>query len=165
MSASAEDFVAAARSCLDKPYEFGATGPDSFDCSGLVLFAAKAAGWNDCPRNSAAQATAGREISRAELAAGDLVFFDFNAPPAKVQHVGIYLGGGKMVNAQSQSPAAVCEASIDSGYWSERILGFRRVFENGAVVAKTEVASAATLDVATPIPPKKEVAPPADVMM
>ncbi|MEV7598530.1 NlpC/P60 family protein [Kitasatospora sp. NPDC089797] len=78
---------------LGKPYGWGATGPSSFDCSGLTGAAYRSAGvklsrmsqdqWNDGPR-----------ISRDALQAGDLVFF-YN----DIHHVGIYIGDGKMIHA------------------------------------------------------------------
>jgi cell wall-associated NlpC family hydrolase len=86
-----------------KPYRWGATGPDAFDCSGLTLRAYEAAGIR-LPRVSRDQARAGRHIPPAAgmraLAPGDLVFQATD--PANlntVHHVGIYLGGGQVVHA------------------------------------------------------------------
>ncbi|MFB4276507.1 MULTISPECIES: C40 family peptidase [unclassified Nonomuraea] len=76
-----------------KPYVWGAEGPNSYDCSGLVMAAYQQVGIS-LPHYTGSQWTAGRHISREELRPGDLVFF-YN----DLHHVGIYLGGGMMVHA------------------------------------------------------------------
>jgi peptidoglycan DL-endopeptidase CwlO len=80
---------------IGTPYRYGATGPSAYDCSGLVMAAFKKAGVS-MPRTSAAQSKVGTPVSRDELKAGDLVFFY-----SPVSHVGIYIGGGKMVHAST----------------------------------------------------------------
>jgi cell wall-associated NlpC family hydrolase len=85
-----------------KPYLWGAEGPSRFDCSGLMQFAYAAAGVS-IPRVSRDQfaAFAGRRsIAMRDLRAGDLVFFaDQPSEPATIHHVGMYVGGGLMVEA------------------------------------------------------------------
>ncbi|WP_245765339.1 C40 family peptidase [Nonomuraea jiangxiensis] len=76
-----------------KPYVWGAEGPGSYDCSGLIMAAYQRVGIS-LPHYTGSQWTAGRHISRSELRAGDLVFF-YN----DLHHVGLYLGGGMMVHA------------------------------------------------------------------
>ncbi|WP_245641778.1 C40 family peptidase [Nonomuraea candida] len=76
-----------------KPYVWGADGPGSYDCSGLVMAAYQRVGIS-LPHYTGSQWTAGRHIDRSELRPGDLVFF-YN----DLHHVGIYLGGGMMVHA------------------------------------------------------------------
>jgi cell wall-associated NlpC family hydrolase len=75
------------------PYIWGATGPRSFDCSGLVYWAFKKIGII-MPRSSAEQATVGRPVAKEDLRPGDLVFFYH-----PVSHVGFYAGDGKVLNA------------------------------------------------------------------
>ena len=89
------------------PYVYGATGPNSFDCSGLTSYAYKAAG-KSIPRTSKAQSTFGTAVSKANLQPGDLVFFY-----SPVSHVGMYIGNGQMVHASTAGkPVAV--VSLDS---------------------------------------------------
>jgi peptidoglycan DL-endopeptidase CwlO len=92
----------AVRNALDqvgKPYRWGATGPASFDCSGLVRFAYTAAGLT-LPRTSRQQWSAGRHLPVASLRPGDLVFWARDpADPATIHHVGMYVGQGLMVHA------------------------------------------------------------------
>lgn len=76
-----------------KPYVWAAAGPNAYDCSGLVQWAYKQVGVS-LPHNAAMQSVLGRPVAFADLQPGDLVFFY-----TPVSHVGIYVGGGKMLNA------------------------------------------------------------------
>ena len=78
-----------------KPYVWGAAGPDSYDCSGLVLWAFAQEGIS-LPHYTGDQWNSGMHVSRADLEPGDLVFFF-----ADISHVGIYIGNGLMVDAPS----------------------------------------------------------------
>ncbi|WP_208639693.1 NlpC/P60 family protein [Streptomyces tricolor] len=98
--------VAYAYSKLGSPYVWGATGPNAFDCSGLVLAAYRSAGIS-LPRTTYGQIGAGRRVSRAELRPGDLVFFY-----SGISHVGIYVGNGRMIHAPNPS-APVRLAPVD----------------------------------------------------
>ncbi|MEU3372521.1 NlpC/P60 family protein [Streptomyces sp. NPDC006711] len=92
-SSRAAAAVAFAYSALGKPYVWGATGPSSFDCSGLTQAAWRAAGVQ-LPRTTYTQINAGSAVSRSQLAPGDLVFFY-----SGISHVGLYIGDGKMIHA------------------------------------------------------------------
>ncbi|RMI29579.1 C40 family peptidase, partial [Streptomyces triticirhizae] len=92
---------------LGKPYGWGSTGPDSFDCSGLTLASWGAAGVS-LPRTSYAQATAGPRVSRSQLAPGDLVFYYPDN-----SHVALYIGNGQIVHA-ARSGTPVRLADVDS---------------------------------------------------
>jgi cell wall-associated NlpC family hydrolase len=95
-----------AMSKIGSPYRYGATGPNAFDCSGLVSWAFKKAG-KSLPRTSRAQSTVGTPVSRSELQPGDLVFFY-----KPVSHVGIYIGDGKIVHASTRkSPVKISDMS------------------------------------------------------
>ncbi len=85
--------VAFAYGAIGKPYQWGATGPSSFDCSGLTQAAWRAAGVS-LPRTTYTQINAGQRVARSQLAPGDLVFFY-----SGISHVGIYIGDGKMIHA------------------------------------------------------------------
>ncbi|WP_199430184.1 NlpC/P60 family protein [Qaidamihabitans albus] len=90
---AAETAINAALGKRGSPYSWGATGPSSFDCSGLTQWAYSQAGIS-IPRTSSAQSTHGTPVSRSQLQPGDLVFFY-----SPVSHVGIYIGNGQMVHA------------------------------------------------------------------
>jgi cell wall-associated NlpC family hydrolase len=105
-NARAAAAVAYAYGKLGSPYVWGATGPNAFDCSGLVQAAYRSAGIS-LPRTTYSQIDAGRRVSRSELLPGDLVFFY-----SGVSHVGIYVGHGQMIHAPNPS-APVRLAPID----------------------------------------------------
>jgi cell wall-associated NlpC family hydrolase len=91
---------------IGSPYRYGATGPNAFDCSGLVSWAYEKAG-KSLPRTSRAQSKVGTPVSRDNLQPGDLVFF-YNP----VSHVGIYIGDGKIVHASTRkSPVKISDMS------------------------------------------------------
>ncbi|AKH84372.1 glycoside hydrolase [Streptomyces sp. CNQ-509] len=85
--------LAFAEAQLGKPYVWGATGPDSYDCSGLTQAAWREAGIS-LPRTTYDQVNAGTQVAKADLQPGDLVFFYDD-----VSHVGIYVGNGQMIHA------------------------------------------------------------------
>ena len=98
-SSQAATVIAFAQAQLGKPYLWGATGPDSYDCSGLTGAAYAAAGIH-LPRVAAQQWYAGPHVSLAQLQPGDLMFWAADlGNPATIHHVAIYLGGGLMLAA------------------------------------------------------------------
>nr|WP_202519186.1 C40 family peptidase [Streptomyces sp. SID1034] len=105
-SSRAAAAVAFAYGALGKPYVWGATGPSSFDCSGLTQAAWRSAGVQ-LPRTTYTQINAGSRVTRAELQPGDLVFFY-----SGISHVGLYIGGGQMIHAPHPG-APVRVAPID----------------------------------------------------
>ncbi|MEV8344070.1 C40 family peptidase [Streptomyces niveus] len=104
-AAKAEKVLAFARAQIGKPYVWGATGPSSYDCSGLTGAAWKAAGVQ-LPRTTWDQVKVGKRVATADLLPGDLVFFYDD-----ISHVGIYKGDGKMIHAPKPG-ANVREESI-----------------------------------------------------
>lgn len=92
-SPHAQKAVDAALSQIGKPYVYAAAGPDSYDCSGLTMWAWAQAGVG-LPHNSGAQYAATPRVDRSDLEPGDLVFFG-----SPIHHVGMYIGNGQMVEA------------------------------------------------------------------
>ncbi|WP_017568790.1 C40 family peptidase [Nocardiopsis halotolerans] len=101
-----------ARAQIGKPYVWGATGPDSYDCSGLVQAAWSQAGVN-LPRTTYDQVNAGTQVPLDQLQPGDLLFFYSESAPS---HVGIYSGNGNMIHGSNPSKP-IAEVSLD-GYWN-----------------------------------------------
>ncbi|MFE7930874.1 NlpC/P60 family protein [Streptomyces sp. NPDC057456] len=101
----AEKALAFARAQIGKPYVWGATGPDSYDCSGLTQATWKAAGVT-LPRTTYDQVNAGTTVSLADARPGDLVFFYDD-----LSHVGVYIGNGMMIHAPKPG-AYVREESV-----------------------------------------------------
>ncbi|MFB8030781.1 NlpC/P60 family protein [Streptomyces sp. NPDC056465] len=104
-ASKAEQVLSFARAQIGKPYVWGATGPSSYDCSGLTQAAWKAAGV-DLPRTTWDQVEVGTRVATADLQPGDLVFFYDD-----ISHVGIYKGDGMMIHAPKPG-ANVREESI-----------------------------------------------------
>ena len=84
---------------LGKPYQWGATGPDAFDCSGLVMMAYRAAGIY-IPRTSQQQWSWGPQVPASQVEPGDLVFFaGADGTPQAPGHVGLVIGHDEMIEA------------------------------------------------------------------
>ena len=122
-SSIAKKAVALAKKQIGKPYEWGAEGPNSFDCSGLTYYAYKQNGVT-LPRSSSSQATAGKSVSKSSLKEGDLVFFNTNGKG--ISHVGIYIGDGKMVHSTKPGQPVKID-SINSSYYKARYVTARRI--------------------------------------
>ena len=99
-------------------YVFGAAGMVTWDCSGLTMRAYQAAGVS-LPHSSAAQSRMGKKVSLNALKPGDLVFFG-----RPVSHVGIYMGGGKMVHAPRSGSRV--KVAISTSLGSKKLVGARR---------------------------------------
>jgi cell wall-associated NlpC family hydrolase len=112
-----------ARTQVGKPYGWGGTGPERFDCSGLALYVYRQLGIA-LPRVSADQASMGVHVDRTELKPGDLVFFSLRSA---FDHVGIFLGNNRFVHApRRQEPVRV--DNLDDAWWNRAYKGARRVF-------------------------------------
>ncbi len=90
---SSNSVIAYASNYLGRPYRYGATGPNSFDCSGFVQYVYRHFGVS-IPRTSSSQSRYGTYVSRSNLQPGDLVFFGH-----PVHHVGIYVGNNSYIHA------------------------------------------------------------------
>ncbi|WP_236700599.1 C40 family peptidase [Allosalinactinospora lopnorensis] len=105
---------------IGKPYVWGGTGPDGYDCSGLTQAAWREAGVS-LPRVSQDQFNAGSPVSWDSLQPGDLMFFYDSSAPS---HVGMYAGDGTMVHA-STSSKPVHEVALSDYYRNEFVGGVR----------------------------------------
>jgi len=102
--------IAAARSKLGAPYEWGAAGPDTFDCSGLLMWAYAQAGVS-VPHSSAAMASAYPEVPYDSAQPGDFLFFY-----SPISHVSMYIGSGLMIHIRNPSPSGVVQIGSVAGY-------------------------------------------------
>ena len=108
--------LAAARTRLGSPYVWGATGPNSFDCSGLTQWSYAHAGIQ-LPRVAADQWNAGPHVSLNDLLPGDLLFWATDlSNPATIHHVAIYIGGGMMIAAPHTGDVVKVEPVYMQGY-------------------------------------------------
>lgn len=120
-SSTASKIIAKAKQYMGRPYKFGAkTGnTSSFDCSSLTQYVYGLYGIK-LPRKSADQAKVGRYVSKSNLKPGDLVFFY-----SPIHHVGIYIGGGKIIHTYGKPGVTI--SSINSGWWKDHYATARRV--------------------------------------
>jgi cell wall-associated NlpC family hydrolase len=98
MAPGAAKAIRYAKAQLGKPYQWGATGPRSFDCSGLVMRSWQAGG-RKLPRVASAQYLASKPVTRSALAPGDVVFWAKGSSPSSIYHDAIYLGNDKIIEA------------------------------------------------------------------
>ncbi|MFE6404340.1 C40 family peptidase [Streptomyces alboflavus] len=106
-AAKAQKVIAFAEKQMGKPYVWGATGPGSYDCSGLTQAAWKTAGIS-LPRTTWDQVKVGTTVPTSQAKPGDLVFFYDD-----ISHVGIYIGDGKMIHA----PKPGANVRVESIYY------------------------------------------------
>jgi len=114
----AEKAIAFAYGQLGKPYLWGATGPGSYDCSGLVQSAWASAGIM-IPRTTYEQWAALPHVPLSNLQAGDLLFFD------GIGHVSIYVGGNMFIDAP-QTGQFVQKVSLSSPWYASSLVGAAR---------------------------------------
>ena len=117
-----------AKSLLGTDYQYGATGPNQYDCSGFTKYVFSKQGIN-LPRVSRDQAKIGQFVNIEHLQKGDLIFFD-SIKSANISHVGIYLGGGQFIHASS-SKDQVTLSNLRTNYYSNHFKWGRRVTSRG----------------------------------
>ncbi|MBO0775151.1 MAG: C40 family peptidase, partial [Actinobacteria bacterium] len=117
-STQAGKAVAFAYAQLGKPYAYGGTGPDSYDCSGLVMAAWAAAGVS-IPRDTYSQWASLPHVPMSSIQPGDLIFFDGEG------HVGIYVGGNMIIDAP-QPGQSVEKVSLSSSWYASTVDGAAR---------------------------------------
>ena len=96
--------VSLAKKQVGKAYVYGATGPYSFDCSGLALYVYKNAVNVTLPRTTYGQVTKGTRVSLSNLERGDLLFWGSASAP---YHVGIYIGNGQYIHAAAPGQGVI----------------------------------------------------------
>lgn len=112
--------VQLARKFLGTPYVWGGTTPSGFDCSGLIQYVFDKAGIN-LPRISADQARAGKRVGLDQLQVGDLVGWDNSSRNNGADHIALYIGGGKIIEA----PRPGASVQISNIYDQDQAWGVR----------------------------------------
>ena len=119
-----ERIAAGALAQIGRPYRYGGSTPEGFDCSGLVRYAYLTAGV-DVPRTTTEQFQTARSIRLSDLSPGDLLFFRIDS--REVTHVAIYTGHGRFVHAP-QSGKSVETRPVDDEWYRDRLLGAGRLY-------------------------------------
>lgn len=118
---SAADLRRVAEGYLGVPYRWGGETRKGMDCSGFVQRVFREAHQLRLPRTSAAMERFGKPVSKGSLKTGDLVFFK----RVRVDHVGIYMGGGYFIH--SQSGVGVVYTKLDAPYFARHFAGAKRI--------------------------------------
>jgi cell wall-associated NlpC family hydrolase len=135
-TAALDAMLSAAMSRRGRPYVYGAAGPGSFDCSGLVQWSFAQAGLT-MPRTAAEQALAGPAVPVSQLQPGDLLFYHTDpTAPGYISHVGIYLGNGWMI----QAPQPGLDVEVVHAYFGTEFAGAVRVSPAQAAAVAARVA-------------------------
>ena len=122
-SGNGSSVVATANQDIGSRYIYGGTAPSGFDCSGFTSYVYKKYGVS-LSRTAAGQYSNGVAVSKGELQPGDLVMFGKSG----INHVGIYIGGGKMIHAANPSRGVTTD-TINSGYYGTNYVGARRILQ------------------------------------
>ena len=112
-----EDIVAYAKKFLGYKYVYGASGPNSFDCSGFTSYVYKHFGYS-LNRTSGGQRSNGSGVSKSDLEPGDILCFS--------GHVGIYIGGNKFIHAANPSKGVII-SSLSESYYVKTYITARRI--------------------------------------
>lgn len=118
--------VRSARQWIGTPYVYGGRSKSGTDCSGMIMVIYDEVAGLSLPRNSAAQRDYCVSVSRRQLEPGDLVFFTTSKRGGKVNHVGMYVGNGRIIHASSSR--GVIESSLDEKYYATHYHSSGRVY-------------------------------------
>lgn len=124
ISETRREIVLEALGQIGRPYHYGGTTPEGFDCSGLTRYVYAQSGV-DIPRSTSEQHAFGKVIDLDQAQPGDLLFYRFKRGN-KVDHVAIYLGEGRAVHAPANG-RTVLVASVDDPSWTQRFVDVVRV--------------------------------------
>lgn len=126
-----EAFVEEVKTHVGAPYEYGAVGPDSFDCSGLIYYSASKSIKVQLPRTAKAIYNYARIIPDEKREIGDLLFFKTTGS-STISHIGVYIGNNQFISAISDGPnTGVIVSSLNQDYWKERYVSTGQFLPSG----------------------------------
>lgn len=129
---ASNEIVSSAKNLIGIKYRYGGTTKSGFDCSGFIGYIYKNNGVN-LPRTAAGMYSTGTSVKKANLAVGDLVFF--NTSGKGVSHVGMYIGSGKFIHASTSKGVRVDKLN-DPYYWGNKYVGAKKVANVSSVAKK-----------------------------
>ncbi|MBY0597968.1 enterotoxin EntFM [Bacillus bingmayongensis] len=122
-SANGSSIVSIAQSLNGSPYTWGGTTPNGFDCSGFIYYVLKEAGHSGGRQNVAGYWSSKQHTSNPQP--GDLVYFSNTTGAGGMTHMGIYLGNGQFISAETEK-TGVRVQSVNSSYWSQHLAGYTK---------------------------------------
>ena len=126
-----EAFVEEIKTHVGAPYEYGAVGPDSFDCSGLIYYSASKSIKVQLPRTAKAIYNYARIIPDENRELGDLMFFKTTGS-STISHIGVYIGNNQFISAISDGPnTGVIVSSLNQDYWKGRYVSTGQFLPSG----------------------------------
>ena len=126
-----EAFVEEIKTHVGAPYEYGAVGPDAFDCSGLIYYCSSKAIKVQLPRTAKAIYNYARIIPDEKREIGDLLFFKTTGS-STISHIGVYIGNSQFISAISDGPnTGVIVSSLNQDYWKERYVSTGQFLPSG----------------------------------
>lgn len=128
VSAKGQEVVDFAKTLLGSAYVYGASGPNSFDCSGFVYYVFRHFDVT-LNRGATGQLSNGTAIERSQLRPGDLVFFFDGKVSTPVSHVGIYIGGDEFIHASTNSYEVVISSMAEGTTYDRNYVYARRIFD------------------------------------
>jgi hypothetical protein len=119
-----EEIITLSNRFVGLPYSWGGTSSFGFDCSGFTQMLCRRRGIV-IPRDASLQAkwAGAAPVDRNDLEAGDLLFFG----ESRISHTGMYIGGGKFINATTHDRPVVQISDLADAYWTERFIAARRL--------------------------------------
>lgn len=123
--------AAIAYSLIGKPYVYGGSGPNGFDCSGLLYYIYRQLGYSIARGSSSQYNQSGYFVSADQIQPGDLVFFfdarfDGSGGTLPTTHAGIYVGNNQFIHAATTTYRVQAD-TLFGGYWDPYIVGFKRI--------------------------------------
>lgn len=155
---TADALIRYARKWIGTPYRYGGNDRNGIDCSGLTCNVFEHVAGIRLPRDSRSQSRYCAPVDRRDISPGDLVFFSGKkGGSGRINHVGIYIGDGRMIHASSSR--GVTESSITDGYWRDRYTCAGRVTASAAAAPSSGTSSASAPAATPPQPPSQRPQP------
>ncbi|MCR4733526.1 MAG: C40 family peptidase [Treponema sp.] len=141
-----EKFVDAAKILVGKPYLYGAVGPESFDCSGLIYYTARESVKVQLPRTAKAIYSYVRIVPEEQREIGDLLFFCTSSTET-INHVGIYIGNNQFISAISDGEnTGVIVSSLRQTYWKDKYRSTGQFLPSGKILDVIEESDSETFE-------------------
>lgn len=118
-----EKVISEAKKVIGSPYSWAGSSPEGFDCSGLIYYSFKKAGYEISRLSSSTYYDLGKKVTSPQK--GDLIFFATGSSKAVISHMGIYIGNGEFIHASSSKGVEI--NSLSNSYFKSKFVGYKRL--------------------------------------